>query len=243
MSHTLVDDAAWASPWRHLRVSEKLSLSGGMILSALILPPLGDALIAVAAVALMLGPSRVPLRTVLILATAPAVFLLLGTIPIAFEGWPPVLTSAGLVRAGQLWTGSFAGTLALLLFATTTPLHALISWLQRLRMPVELVDIAALVYRMLLTLLHTTMQLFSARDARLGSAAPLRRRLESVADIVTTLFVQTWQRSARMQIGLEGRGFDGTLKTLTARPARSWLFVGTSIALIGTVWVVTWVVP
>lgn len=214
MSHSLVDDAAWASPWRRFGAGPKLLLSGGMVVSALFLPPLGDALVAVLALGLMLGPARVPARTVGILATAPFLFLLLGSLPIAFEGWPPAPTRAGFVRAGELWIGSMAGTLALLLFATTTPLHQLIMWLQRCRVPSELIEIASLIYRVLFVTLETAIGLMSAHRARLGDAAGWRRRIAASAGIASTLFIRTWQRMSRLNEGLEGRGYDGQLRTL-----------------------------
>ena len=58
-----LDDAAWGAPWRRIRVGEKLLLAGGLILTALIAPPWPAApLVAVAAVALNLGPARIPAR-------------------------------------------------------------------------------------------------------------------------------------------------------------------------------------
>ncbi len=242
MSQSLVDDAAWASPWRHRRVDEKALLSIGLVLSALFLPTSGDVLVATAALALMLGPARVPARTVAILVTAPAAFLLLGTIPIALEGWPPTPTAAGTRRAGELWVGSIAGTLALLLLATTTSLHAMVTWLQRLHAPTELVEIASLVYRALFVTLDTALGLMAAHRARLGDRAPLRRRLATTAGVAATLFTRTWQRMERLHHGLEGRGHTGELRTLTQAPARNARFVLAGLALLATIWLATWVV-
>lgn len=218
MTHSLVDDAAWASPWRRVPMSLKLLLSGSLVVVALFLPPLGDALVGVVALTLMVGPARVPPRTVMLLAAAPTTFLLLGTIPIAFEGWPPMPTMAGAQRAAALWVGSVAGTLALLLFATTTTLHALITGLQRLRIPVELIDVASLTYRILFVTLDTALGLLAAHRARLGDAAPLRRRITTTASIASTMFIRTWQRMERLHDGLVGRGYEGELRTLACSP-------------------------
>ncbi|WP_296141026.1 cobalt ECF transporter T component CbiQ [uncultured Tessaracoccus sp.] len=242
MSQTLVDDAAWASPWRHRRVGEKVLLSVGLVVTALAVPTVGDLLVAAAALALMLGPARVPLRTVAILTTAPAAFLLLGTIPIAFQGWPPTPTAAGLARAGELWVGSLAGTLALLLLATTTSLHHLVTWLHRLHVPAELVEIATLVYRALFVTLDTALALLAAHRARLGDTAPWRRRVATTAGIAATLFTRTWQRMERLHRGLEGRGYEGELRTLTPTPARRPGFVVASLALLAGIWLTGWAV-
>ena len=34
-----LDDAAWQGPWRSVRVGEKVALSGGLLLTTLLVPP------------------------------------------------------------------------------------------------------------------------------------------------------------------------------------------------------------
>ena len=74
-----LDDAAWGAPWRHIRVSEKLLLSMGLVLTALIAPAWPAApLVALASVVATLGPARIPIRTLATGFAAPLVFILIG---------------------------------------------------------------------------------------------------------------------------------------------------------------------
>ena len=63
MHLTALDDAAWAGPWRRVRVGEKVALSLGLVLTALLTPSWpGSVLVATASVALTCGPARIPPR-------------------------------------------------------------------------------------------------------------------------------------------------------------------------------------
>ncbi len=64
MTGLAVDDAAWASAWRRRSPGDKLLLCGGLVVCALVLPAWpGSVLVGLGAVALALGPARVPART------------------------------------------------------------------------------------------------------------------------------------------------------------------------------------
>ncbi|MDF1488983.1 cobalt ECF transporter T component CbiQ [Tessaracoccus caeni] len=247
--HTFIDDAAWDSPWRRRRVGEKAGLSVALVLTALLTPPWpGCVLVAALATFYILGPAKIRPGLLALVLVPPALFLLIGTIPVAVhiggDGWglgPFRVSRDGLLQAAGLWAHGVAGTVALLLLATTTPLVDLLTWLRTLRIPDVLLEIASLTYRLLFVLLGTALAVHDAQQARLGDAAPLRRRFQASAGTVGSIVIRSWQRASRLQEGLEGRGYEDALLTLTPARPRDWRFVGASALSVAAVWVVVWV--
>ncbi len=258
LTHNIViDDAAWDSPWRRRRVGEKVLLSMGLVLTALLSDPWpGCTLVAALALVLMLGSARIRPMLVLVVMTAPLAFLLLGTLPVVSVwhgfhdmawgdlGWsthgfalgPVRFTADSVATAGALWAHSLAGTLAFVLLATTTPMVDLLSWLRTLRVPDPLIEIASLTYRLLFLLLGTTIAIRAAQHARLGDAATWRRRWSTTASTVGSVLLTTWERAARLQSGLEGRGYEDALLTLAPNRPRSWRFLLLSVLGLAAIW-------
>lgn len=265
----VIDDAAWTSPWRRRRVSEKVFLSMGLVLTALLSEPWpGCTLVAAAALVLMLASARVRPTLVLVVMTAPMAFLLIGTLPVAAVwhgmhdmawgnlGWrtqgfavgPLRFTPESITTAASLWAHSLAGTLAFILLATTTPMVDLLSWFRKLRVPDVLIEIASLTYRLLFLLLGSTIAIRQAQHARLGNAASWRRRWSTAASTVGSVLLMTYQRATRLQSGLEGRGYEDALLTLAPNRPRSWQFVLLSFLCLAAIWSVNlawtlWVLP
>lgn len=250
-----LDDAAWAAPWRHIRVGEKLLLGIGLILTALIAPAWPTApSVALASVASALGPARIPVRTLAIAFSAPLVFILIGSISVGIivgtppsDAWfalgPLSMNQASALTALQLFARSSAGTLAVLLLATTTPMVDLLGWCRQKGIPGPLVEVASLIYRLLFVLLDTALAMHAAQVARLGNAAagprPLKRRLDTAANTMGTLLIRSWDRASRLTDGLAARGIEGDLVTLPRRLPASPKFLVRSAALIAGIWLIT----
>ena len=243
-----IDDAAWASPWRRRRVGEKVLLSLALVLTALLTPPWpGCVAVALISVFLIVGPARIRPSLLATVLVAPLTFLLLGALPVAVhiggDGWgvgPLRLTEEGLVTAAGLVAHGIAGTLAIMVLATTTPMVDVLTWLRGLRVPDALLEIASLTYRLLFLLLATTVAVRQAQRVRLGDDATLGRRWAAVASTTGTIVLRTWDRASRLQHGLEGRGYEESLRTLAPRRARNWRFVALSAASVSGVWLLCW---
>lgn len=245
MAHlTALDDAAWQGPWRRVRVGEKVVLSGGLLLTALLSPAWpGCVLVALASVLLTCGPARIPVRTLALATTPPLAFLVIGgvTVTLVLGGtptpgalfiWGPLWADPATVTAGvTAFARGMAGTLAVMLLATTTPMIDLLTWLRGLGVPAPLVDIASLTYRMLFVLLGSALAIRAAQTARLG-----RLTLASAASATGTLVLRSWQRASALQAGLEGRGYVDDLPTLPQIRAASPAFIAASAALVASVW-------
>ena len=233
MTGLAVDDAAWASAWRLRSPADKLLLSVGLVLSALLLPVWpGSLLVGLTAVVLALGPARVPARTFGRAVRVPLVFIVIGALTAVVEvgdgiGWAPDAAA----RAGGLVGHSLAGSAAVLLLATTTPMSDLLPALARLRVPAAVIEVASVTYRMLFVLLTSLSTIREAQTARMGHAS-LRSSYRSAGMLAAAVLTRSWDRARRLQDGLAGRGMETGLRVLPeALPASRRFEAGTVAGL------------
>lgn len=252
---TSIDDAAWDSPWRHRHVAQKVAVSLGLILTALLAPTWpGCLLVALASIALILGWAKIPPRILAWAALAPLTFLIMGGLAVAISigepgaaawwSWGPFNVSAASTgNAVRLIAHGVAGTLAVLVLATTTPMVDLLTWLRKLRVPDALLEIASLTYRLLFVVLSTALGVRDAQRARLGDdplgPRAFRRRWHVVASLVGAVGLRSWDRASRLSDGLALRGFESQLVTLPAERRFSWPFAAGSAGLLAAIWAVS----
>lgn len=235
-----LDAAAWGSAWRGRAVRDKAVLALGLLLLVLVLPPWpGAVLVAVAAIALLLGPAGVRPGLLLRCLAAPLAFIVIGAasvlVSIAWEGGPVVrVTSAGVAAAATLLARGLAGTAALLVLATTTPMVDLIAALRRARMPDACIEVASLVYRMLFVLLESVRTITEAQSARLGYGTR-RATLRSSAALTGAVLLRSWERARRLEEGLAGRGYTTSLRTLDPPLRASGRFLVAAVALLAVI--------
>ena len=231
MTGLAVDDAAWASAWRRRSPADKLLLCGGLVGCALALPAWpGSVLVGLTAVVLALGPARVPARTFGRAVRAPLAFIGVGALTTVVElggdglGWAP--DAAG--RAGSLVGHAVAGSAAVLLLATTTPMSDLLPALQRLRVPAAVVEVASVVYRLLFVLLTSLGTIREAQTARMGYAG-VRSSYRSSGALAAAVLTRSWDRARRLQEGLAGRGLETGLRVLPETLPASRRFEAASV--------------
>ncbi|WP_017541458.1 cobalt ECF transporter T component CbiQ [Nocardiopsis halophila] len=213
-----IDAEAYRSPWRTVHPAVKGVLFGGLLVCALVLPAWpGAALAGAVALAFGLGPARVPPRRLLRTAAAPLAFIATGAVallvtvggPEAPVAWDP----QGAGRAAEIVGRASAALTCQLLFAFTTPLAEVLPRLTRIGLPPALVEVVALIYRMLFVALDTARRIGSAQAGRLGYANR-RNQVRSLGALGAALFVRSYDRAARLQRGLECRGYTGALTVL-----------------------------
>ncbi|MCW2579114.1 MAG: cobalt transporter, inner rane subunit CbiQ [Blastococcus sp.] len=232
MTGLAVDDAAWASAWRRRAPGDKLLLCGGLVVTALLLPAWpGSVLVAAVAVGLALGPARVPARTFGRAVRWPLAFVAVGALTAVVEvgghglDWAPDATA----RAGSLVGHAVAGSAAVLLLATTTPMSDLLPALRRARVPAAVVEVASVVYRLLFVLLDSLHTIREAQTARMGYSS-LRRSYRSSGTLAAAVLTRSWDRARRMQEGLAGRGMDAGLRVLPEVLPSSRVFLAATVA-------------
>ena len=98
--------------------------------------------------------------------------------------------------------------------ALTTPLVDLIALCRRGRVPTVLIDLMTLMYRFIFVLLDSLNRMHRAQDSRLGYTTTYFRALNNAALLGSRLFSDAFQRSRRLQIALESRGYEGDLRVL-----------------------------
>ncbi|RSS84222.1 cobalt ECF transporter T component CbiQ [Streptomyces sp. WAC06614] len=231
-----IDAAAHASRWRHRHPLEKALLGLGLTGCAVALPPWpGAPLVAVATLAVLLGPAGVGRRQLWRAFRLPLGFCVTGALPllVAVGGpaGPVALAPDGPRHATELLLRTSAASLGVLLFAFTTPVSDVLPRLVRAGVPAPVVDVALVMYRIGFLLLDAVAQVHAAQAARLGHTgrAALWR---SVAGLAATSFVRAFDRAARLQAGLAGRGYDGTLRVLVPEAAVSPRFLAATAALL-----------
>ncbi|MEV6653273.1 cobalt ECF transporter T component CbiQ [Streptomyces sp. NPDC051219] len=231
-----IDAAAHSSRWRRRHPVEKAVLGLGLTVSAVCLPPWpGAVLVAGATLGVLLGPAGVAPRQLWRAYRIPLGFCVTGAVPLLFQvgGVDGFVTLApdGAVHAGQLLLRTSAASLGVLLFAFTTPVSDVLPRLVRAGVPAPVVDVALVMYRISFLLLDAVTRIRQAQAARLGHttrAATWR----SLAGLGATAFVRAFDRAERLQSGLAGRGYDGTLRVLVPQAVLSWRFLAASGALL-----------
>jgi cobalt/nickel transport system permease protein len=240
-----IDDAAWSSAWRRRSPGDKLLLCLGLVACALALPAWpGSLLVGITAVVLALGPARVPARTFGRAVRLPLAFIVIGAVTAVVQvgsggiGWAP---DAG-ARAGSLVGHAVAGSAAVLLLATTTPMSDLLPALRRLRVPEAVVEVASVVYRLLFVLLESLRTIREAQTARMGYSS-LRRSYRSSGALAAAVLTRSWDRARRMQEGLAGRGMETGLRVLPEALPSSRAFLAASVLGLAGIVTVSVVLP
>lgn len=231
-----IDAAAHSSRWRRRHPGEKALLGVGLTVTAICLPPWpGAPLVAVATLVLLLGPAGVAGRQLWRAFRVPLGFCVTGALPLLVQlggpAGPVSFAPGGPEQAGQLLLRTSAASLGVLLFAFTTPVSDVLPRLVRAGVPAPVVDVALVMYRIGFLLLDTVSRVRQAQAARLGHttrAAAWR----SVAGLGATAFVRAFDRAGRLQAGLAGRGYDGTLRVLLPPATLSARFVAATAALL-----------
>lgn len=215
----------------------------GLTVLAVSLPPWpGAPLVAAATLTVLLGPAGVAPRPLWRAFRIPLGFCVTGAVPLLFQVGGPAgplsLAPDGPAHAGALLLRTSAASLGLLLFAFTTPVSDVVPRLVRAGVPPAVVDVALVMYRMSFLLLDSVRRVRAAQAARLGHttrAAAWR----SLAGLGATAFVRAFDRAARLQQGLSGRGYDGSLRVLVPESRLSGRFLAAAGALLATLTALT----
>jgi cobalt/nickel transport system permease protein len=226
-----IDDAAWSSAWRRRSPGDKALLCLGLIICALVLPAWpGSLLVGITAVVLALGPARVPARTFGRAVRLPLAFIAVGAVTAVVQvdggglGWAP----EAAVRAGSLVGHALAGSAAVLLLATTTPMSDLLPALRRLRVPAAVVEVASVTYRLVFVLLESLHTIREAQTARMGYSS-VRRSYRSSGALAAAVLTRSFDRARRLQAGLAGRGMETGLRVLPEALPSSKAFLAAGV--------------
>ena len=242
----IIDRYAYTNRLRAVDPAYKLALA---VLTLVLCLALDSVAVGCLAILWMAGAAvllaRIPGRVFVGVLLAEGAFLVLTTIGVALS--VTVKDPAGLAlwawRVGPWWLSSSPERLhlaarlvaralgcasAMNFLSLTTPLVDLIDVARRAHVPSLVIDMMTVIYRFIFVLLDSLERMRTAQESRLGYAN-FRCGVSSAALLATRLFIETYQRSQRLQTALTSRGYVNELRVLPAVYQNDW-----RLALLGT---------
>ncbi|MDL9948486.1 cobalt ECF transporter T component CbiQ [Gordonia sp. ABSL11-1] len=236
-----IDSVAWRSRWRHRSVMEKVVLFGGVVTLALALPPWPTVPLLVAVCLVAARRAGVPMAHLARCARAPAVFIVLASastmVSVGFDPFRLTLTGSAVLHAIAVGARAAAASLAMLAFASSTPMTTVMTSLRRIGLPAPCVDVIVVMYRLIFVLLESVSTIRQAQVSRQGYTT-LRRGLQSAGLLTAAVLTRSWNRAHRLEIGLSGRDF-GISTPVLEHTRIGWRFVVISIGVLLAVQVAT----
>ena len=230
----IIDRYAYANRIRQVDPAQKVALVLAVLVLCLVLNEPLVGLLAVAwmwgLVVWLAGLSGRVFGTVLLMEV---LFFILTTIGVALSISlaDPGLLADWSVRVGPLWfstsrenlelasqliTRALGATAAMNFLTLTTPLVDLVDLGRRWRLPPLLIDLMTVIYRFIFVLIDAAGRIRMAQESRLGYNTSFYRAINSAGLLGSRLFIDAFQRSCRLNIALESRGFEGELRVLPA---------------------------
>ena len=121
------------------------------------------------------------------------------------------LSEAGLAAGGGLVMKATLGVLSSLLLAATTDPRDLLVGLERLRVPVQLVQIMGFMVRYLDVVSDELRRMKTARESR-GFTARNPRHWAVIGRSAGALFIRSFERGERVHLAMISRGYDGSVR-------------------------------
>jgi cobalt/nickel transport system permease protein len=121
------------------------------------------------------------------------------------------LSQVGLLAGGGLVVKATLGVLASLLLAATTDPRDLLVGLERLRVPVQLVQIMGFMVRDLDVVTDELRRMRTARESR-GFTARNPRHWPVLGRSAGALFIRSFERGERVHLAMLSRGYDGSVR-------------------------------
>ena len=231
----------------------KFLLTIGFILTLSLLPTgsfvaLGLAWLAVLAVSVLadLGPLRIIRGSFVALpfvfAALPLLFTKhgdpIGSVDLGL--FTLTLSGEGIRVVATITLKSWISVQAATLLVFSTAFHDLLEGLARLRLPRLMVAIISLMYRYLAVLTGEASRMMRARSSRMASVEGGKRpgwtwQAKVVGNMVGSLFIRSYERSERVYLAMQSRGYSGHIPHVHERPLRAtgWLALIAGVALLG----------
>lgn len=214
--------SAGTNRWASVPVGEKLVFYLGALLCAMVLPPrTGAPLVLAVVLVATLVLARVDRRLFVLALAGPAVFIALGSIPIAVGIHGGLhLESAGVTLAVDTSLRAIAATAATIGLASTTAMSDLLDLARRMGMSPALCHVTDLTYRLVGILFAAALTARESIDLRLG-LHDRRRAMAAVGGQFALVFVRAMERARAMSEAMSLRAEPGQTAVLTdTRPMR-----------------------
>lgn len=231
----LIDKLAYSSVIRHWNTGIKCAFALGTLIICVGIRTLPIAILILATMmVLTMRWSTVSGKTYFKMITAPLVFLMLGTIVVAFDfSFSGITyTTQSLMYALRLVLVSLAAVSCLYFLTLTTPTLNTLSLLKKAHCPWIVIELTILIYRFIFVLLDIALAITTAQNCRLGNRN-LRTRIRSMGQMLARVLVLAMHKSAILFDAMEARCYDGKMQFLfTDTPAKTKEIVLVGIFLI-----------
>jgi cobalt/nickel transport system permease protein len=225
LTHSQIERCIYENRWRKRHPVEKLTLTIGMLVLSVTLPPLpGGLAIALAMTMIALLIVRIPPATYLRVVAIPIGFAFAGAVATIFSVAAPggglriEVARNGAAIATGLVVRSLAATSCLCLLLLTTPVTEIVSILRRCGLPSAICELMLAVHRFIYIFAETAASIWLAQTARCGYASK-RNAYRSMSLLVAALLLHSIERAGRMETGISARGYEGDVRWLD--PART----------------------
>ncbi len=225
-----IDRYAYTNRWRKVHPAEKLALALVAMLACLISAGRLPSLLVIFLMAgLVVWRAGVPILFYLRLLCLPVSFLVAGvlTVAVSFSRETTLflwglkigaygvvgITAAGLNTAINLFSKSLGAVSCLYFLSLTTPAVEMIAVLRKLRLPPLFVELMSLVYRFIFVLFETAGKIYVAQSSR-GGYATMKTAYFSLGQLVSNLFVKSYNHSRMLFTSLSARCYTGELNVL-----------------------------
>lgn len=244
----IIDRTAYANRWTCMHPDTKIVCFLGLLVSCLSSRSLWGSLAAgTLAVGIGCVGAGVPVSRCLKLLAAPLLFLGPALLAIMlsstgqgqgiwlslFSRLRLVVTQESFHHAMVLGARSMGAVSCLLMLALTTPMADLLGRLRVLRLPQILIDLMALVYRLVFILLEQVENMLHAQQLRLGFRTPASA-FRSIGSTMGALAVRSFQRSRQMAMAMDCRLGTGGLP-MHARRFQPKTFLDTMLMAAGLI--------
>lgn len=231
----LIDKLAYSSAIRHRNTGVKCAFALGTLLICVGVRTLPVA----AAILLVMGVltmrwSSVSGRSYAGMMAAPLVFLMLGTVVVAFdfslEGI--TYTTHSLLYALRLVAVSLAAVSCLYFLTLTTPTLDTMGLLKKIHCPWIIIELMVLIYRFIFVLMDLALSITTSQNSRMGNRN-LRIGIRSMGQMMARVLVIAMYKSSLLFDAMEARCYDGKMQVIfTDAPPRAGEIAGTAVFLL-----------
>lgn len=171
--------------------------------------------------------TRIPLRYFLFRATffvplftamivLPLIFITPG-IPLAvigFDQYSLCITNEGVYEAVHFTLKIWVSVASLTLLVLTTRFSSLLHAMEKLKIPKVFVMMTAVTYRFIFLFADEAYRMVLARESRRVGREHAIQVMRSLANIISTLFIRSYERGERLYMAMLARGYTGDVKSL-----------------------------
>ncbi|HYO38089.1 MAG TPA: cobalt ECF transporter T component CbiQ [Nocardioidaceae bacterium] len=151
------------------------------------------------------------------------------------------VSEAGLLDAWNLLAKATLGVVASILLAATTEPRTLLLGVERLRLPLPMVQIMQFMFRYADVVGAEMHRMKVARDSRAFHARDVRQ-LRVVSQSAGALFIRSYERGERVHLAMLSRGYEGSMPRLNDSRAggASWAAAGVLPGVALVIAVASW---